>query len=96
MVFPNELALMLDQERLFDVEYFQSSAEVQGIELQFSLIESHNYIEKGDTYHHQLRRIFIKLKIWPPLIYIEVILRLNINALNHTEGPSGLSPSMLL
>lgn len=86
----------LDQEKVFLAEFFRSAAEIQCIELQFSGVKSHNEIGSGETYHHLLRRIFLKLRILHSSDDDEFILRLYIKAINYTAGHSRLLTSMLV
>ena len=54
--------LRLDRDSSFDSKLFRDLASYQGIVLQFSGVEFHNSIGKGERYHDPLRRIFNKIK----------------------------------
>ena len=88
--------IRLDRESSFVSDKFRNNAKDNGVDLQFSGIESHNAIGQGERYHHTLRRIFNIVTKEHPSISDKHILRLSIKAINDTIGPNGLVPSLLV
>lgn len=50
--------IILDREPSFKSEEFRENAKNMGVHLQFSCIEDHRSIGKGERYHYTLRRMF--------------------------------------
>lgn len=92
--FPN--TLRLDHESCFDSELFRANSAEVGMKLQFSGVESHNFIGVGEKYHNPLRRVFMKSSEDFPRMKKETVLRLALKGCNDTLGPNGLVPTLLL
>ena len=67
-----------------------------GITLQFSGVESHNSIAKGERYHAPLRRIYQLLTENNPNLSNTLALRYAIKGINDTANIDGLVPSLLV
>lgn len=63
--------------------------------MQFSGVESHKSIGAGESYHHPLRRIYLKLKEQHSSGDDDLDVRLS-TEIKDTAGPSCLSPSILV
>ena len=88
--------LRVDQEASFNSERFTSICDGYGVMLQFSGVESHNSIGKGERYHAPLRRIFQLLSTNNPNLSKELALRYAIKGINDTANIDGLVPSLLV
>lgn len=94
MSFPNRLKL--DQGSAFTSARWKKLADTVGMCLELSGIESHNSLGSGERYHDPLRRIFRKITYDNESLTDEAALRLSVSAMNHTMGPEGLTPSLLV
>ena len=64
--------------------------------LRHAIVESHNALAQGETYHAMLRRIFNKAKVERPKLNDEILLSLAVKAMNDTAGPDRLVPTLLV
>lgn len=67
-----------------------------GVLLQFSKMESQNYIGQSERYHRQLRRIFNILKREQKTLNDKHIFRTSIKYINDTMGPNRLFRSVVV
>lgn len=91
---PNVLRIY--QEASFNSEKFMALADSHGVILQFSGVESHNSIGKGERYHPPLRRVFDLLCRNNPNMKKELLLRYAIKGVGYTANMDGLVPSLLV
>lgn len=92
--YPNKIRL--DHEMAFDSEEFRRTAVEAGAALQFSGVESHNYLGVGERYHSTLRRVYNKIQEDHSRITEETALRMEIKGCNDTAGPNGLVSTFLV
>lgn len=88
--------LRVDQEASFNSAKFMTLAEAHGITLQFSGVESHNALGKGERYHAPLRRVYQILAKNHPNMSKDLLLRYAIKGVNDTANIDGLVPSLLV
>lgn len=88
--------MRVEHESAISSDLFPRTAASNGISLQFSGIESHNYLSAGERYHVSLRRLFSILRLPHPRLHPEVCLPRSLNGMNDTMGPSGLVPTFLV
>lgn len=86
----------VDQEASFNSDKFMSLAEAHGINLQFSGVESHNALGKGERYHAPLQSVYQILAKNRPSLSKELLLRYAIKGVNDTANIDGLVPSLLV
>lgn len=91
---PNELRV--DQDVSFHSEKVTALVDVHGVTLQFSGVESHNSITKGERYHTPLRRVFKVLATNNPTMSKYLLLRYAIRGLNDTANIDDLVPLLLV
>ena len=77
-------------------ETFAKMAELHGVKVCQTGIQSHNSLGIGERYHAPLRNTFRKLCIEYPRLRDELLLALSTNAINDTLGPEGVVPSELV
>jgi len=67
-----------------------------GIQPINSDIESHISLGAGEWYHSMLRQIFRTVCMDHASIHLDISLSLAVWAMNHTAGPAGISPQLLV
>lgn len=92
--FPD--AIILDIETSFVSKEFRENAKYICIHLQFSRIEAHLSIVKGEIYHYPLRGILDVVKKEYKHLPNRIILWMSIKSINDNMGPNGLVPSLLV
>ena len=88
--------IRVDQEASFNCEKFMSICDNFWITLQYSGVESHNSIAKGERYHAPLRRIYKLLTNNNPNLTKSLALRYALKGINDTANINGLVPSLLV
>ena len=88
--------IVTDQGSLFTSESFHGWCEASGIRLRHTPTEQHNSLSVGETYHHAVRKVFLKLRLENPRITKEVLLQLAVYAINTSTNPHGLIPVLLV
>ena len=85
--------MLVDKGSVFMLEEWRYAAEINGIELVTTGVESHSSLGAGKTYHAYLRRVFTKLLKDFPSIDESTLLCMAVKALSDCTGPRGLVPS---
>jgi hypothetical protein len=70
--------------------------ECVGVSLKLSPIDDHSAIGLNERLHSPLRRIYSKVLMNIPGLPIRVALRVAVKALNDSDGPNGLIPTLLV
>lgn len=86
----------LDRESSFSSNKFRENAEGLRVELQFSGIEAHISIGKGERFHHQPRRILNILCSAKASLEKHSKLKIYVKSINDNMSPNGLVPSFIL
>jgi hypothetical protein len=69
---------------------------ISGVKLELSMIESQNSLTVGERYHDPLHRIYRRVRHEFSTITEHLALSLANKAINHTVGPEGLVPTLLV
>lgn len=83
-------------EASWNSDLLRSLAELNGIDLQLSLVGAQNTIGTEEQYHSPLRRICLAIRESYQHLGEKLALCLPIKALNDTKGPEGLVPTLLI
>jgi hypothetical protein len=92
--YPNRMRV--DQGSIFTSPRWKELTDLNGIVLQLSGIESRNSLGAGERYHAPLRRMYHKIVFEYPRLDPHLALKLAVKAMNGTQGPEGLVPSLLV
>jgi hypothetical protein len=88
--------MCVDHGNIFTSPRLKELTDLNGIVLQLSGTESHNSLGVGERYHAPLRRLYHKIISECPRLDPHLALKHAVQAMNDTQGPEGLVPSLLL
>ena len=88
--------IVTDQGVLFTSKEFTEWCAQSGITLRHTPTEQHNSLSVGETYHHAVRKVFLKLRAENPNVSKELLLQLAVYAINTSTNPHGLIPVLLV
>jgi len=88
--------LHADQRTNLQSDEWKQMMRDAGIQTINSGIESHISLGAGEWYHSMLRQIFRTVRMDHASIHLDSSLSLAVWAMNHTAGPAGISPQLLV
>lgn len=87
--------ILVDQGSEFG-DQFVAFGKLSKINVSNTGVESRNELGIGVSYHNPLRTWYWKLKLTSTQLKREIVLAVNVKAMNDTIGPEGIVPSSIV